>query len=336
MPSRAPRLRALCGALTATLVAAGLVAAPFFVPSPAFAQEKEKKVTRMVVKYLGHQDDGKHRYQGKPVMLLGVEPLEGGRPVELVVPNRDMNGDKFDPIPQVAETVRDLKRGEVIKIELDDTRPRPFVREAKRYKLKPGESEPNTYVFENTFRKEDGRSTYTAVVLSRYDEQITVAVPQKRDKDGDMVSDTSMLGLLQQLKTKEVVEAEIREGGRTPTLTRLERYSPPRDGKFVKMSEEEIEGQRVPAVELTGADGKPVKAIVDGRLIGKRWTADNRIVGAAKKLKPETDVVFRLRDEGGRQYLKSIEPAPKAEDAAAPAARAARDDDEKKPRRGEK
>ena len=330
MPSRAPRLRALCGALTATLVAA------FFVASAAMAQEKEKKITRMVVKYLGHQDDGKHRYQGKPVMLLGVEPLEGGRPVELVVPNRDMKGDKFDPIPQVAETVRDLKRGDVIKIELDDTKPRPFVREAKRYKLKPGETEPNTYVFENTFRKEDGRSTYTAVVLSRYDEQITVAVPQKRDKDGDMASDTAMLALLQQLKTKEVVEAEVREGGRMPTLARLERYSPPQNGKFVKLSEEEVEGAKAAAVEIQGADGKPVKAIVDGKVIGKRWTTDNRVLGAAKKLKPETEVVFRLRDEGGKQYLKSIEPAPKAEETAAPAARAARDDDEKKPRRNEK
>ena len=334
MPSRAPRLRALCGALTATLVAASPFFVASFAPSPASAQEK--KPTRMVVKYLGHQDDGKYRYQGKPVMLLGVEPLEGGRPVELIVPNRDRNGDKFDPIPQVADTVRGLKRGDVIKIELDDTKPRPFVREARPYKLKPGESEPNTYVFENTFRKEDGRSTYTAVVLSRYDEQMTVAVPQRRDKEGDMVSDTQMLGLLQQLKTKELVEAEIREGGRTPTLTRLERYSPPRNGKFVKVTEEEIEGQKAPAVELTGADGKPVTAIVDGRMTGKRWSADNRVLGAARKLKPDTDVVFRLRDEGGKQYLKAIEPAPKAEDTAAPAARAARDDDEKKPRRGEK
>jgi hypothetical protein len=174
------------------------------------------------------------------------------------------------------------------------------------------------------------------VVLSRYDEQLTVAVPQKRDKEGDMVSDGAMLGLLQQLKTKEVVEAEIREGGRIPTLARLERYSPPRTGKFVKLSEEEVEGQKAPAVELTGSDGKPLKAIVEGKLQGKRWTADARVLSAAKKMKPETDVVFRIRDDNGKQYLKSIEPAPKVEESAAGAGRGGRDEDEKKGRRGEK
>jgi hypothetical protein len=308
MPSRALWLRALIGAF----VLGGLL-------GPAMAQEKKR--TRMVVKYLGHQDDGKHRYQGKPVMLLGVEPLEGGRPVELVVPNKDMNGDKYDPIPQVAETVRDLKRGDIIKIELDDAKPRPYVREAKRYKLKPGESDPRTYVFENTFRKEEGRSTYTAVVLSRFDEPITVAVQQKRDKEGDMSSDVAILELLQKLKTDELVEAEIKEGGRTPVLTSLERYAPPQNGKFVKLAEQDVEGQKAPAVELE-REGKPVTALVAGKMQGKRWVADAKVLAAAKKLKPDAEVVFRARDDDGRLWLKEIEPAKAQADGAAPAPRA--------------
>jgi hypothetical protein len=327
MLSRALWMRAL----VLTLFGAFLLGGP---PRRAFAQEKR---TRMVVKYLGHQDDGKHRYQGKPVMLLGVEPLEGGRPIELVVANKDMKGDKYDPVPKVAETVRDLKRGDVIKIELDDTKPKPLVREATRYKLKPGETEPHTYVFENTFRKEEGRSSYTAVVLSRFDEQITVAVQQKRDKDGDMASDLAILELLQKLKTDEVVEAEIKETGRIPVLTSLQRYTPPQEGKFLKLTEQDVEGQKAPAVELE-RQGKPVTALVQGKMQGKRWVADAKVLGAVKRLKPDSAVVFRARDDG-KLWLKEIEPAKDATEASASAskdntARVGRDDDAKRNRRG--
>jgi hypothetical protein len=313
MPSQAIWLLALIGAF----LLGGVV-------QPASAQEKKK--TSMVVRYVAHLDDGKHRYQGKPVMLLQLEPLTGGRPVELVVPNRDMGArsDKFDPVPQVADVVRGLKKGDTIKIELDDSKPRPFVTYAKPYKLKPGEAEPNTYVFENTFRKEEGRSTYTAVVLSRFDEQTTFAVQQRRDKDGDMASDVTILNLLQKLKTGELVEAEIKEGGRTPVLTSLERYAPPQQAKFVKMAEQEVEGQKAPAVELQ-RDGKPVTALVEGKMQGKRWVADAKVLSAAKRLKPDAEVVFRARDDDGKLWLKEIEPAPKpAEERTESSARGGR------------
>jgi hypothetical protein len=312
MPSRA-----LCLALTGAFVLGGLL-------FPAYGQEKKK--TSMVVRYVGHQDDGKFKYQGKQVMLLAFEPLEGGRPVELVVPNRDMGarGNKFDPIPQVADVVRGLKKGDTFRIELDDTKPRPFVTYARPYKLKPGESDPNAYIFENTFRKEEGRSSYTAVVLSRFDEHTTVAVQQKRDKEGDMASDTAILDLLQKLKTGEVVEAQIQGGGRTPILTGLERYAPPQTGKFVKLSEQDVEGQKAPAVELE-RDGKPVTAVVAGKLQGKRWVADAKVLGAAKRLKPDAEVVFRARDDDGKLWLKEIEAAPKAaEERAESSARGGR------------
>lgn len=306
MPSPALWLRAL----TSAIVLCGLL-------QPALAQEKKK--TSMVVRYIGHTTEGQFKYQGKNIMLLAVEPLEGGRPVELIVPNRDMGArsdNKFDPIPQVADSLGGVKRGDTIKIEVEDHRPRPYVTYAKPYKLKPGEEDPRAYVFENTFRKEEGRSTYTAVVLSRFDEHKTVAVQQRRDKDGDMASDASILELLQSLKAGELVEAEIRDSRPVPVLTALERYATPQTGKFLKMTEQEVEGQKAPAVELE-RDGKPVTALVAGKLQGKRWVPDAKVLSAAKKLKPEAEVVFRVRDDGGKLWLKDITPAPKAAEETA-------------------
>jgi hypothetical protein len=328
MASRAPWLGQIVGTLAVITLAA-----------PVMAQEK--KYTQMVVRYVDRQDDGKVRHLGKPVMVFRVEPLEGKGLLELIVPNKgmeDMRNDKFDPIPQVAETVRDLKRGDVIKIELDHSKPKPYVRYAKRYKLKPGETDPKAYIFENTFRKGEGRSTYTAVVLSKYDEQATVAVNQKRDKEGDMVSDTAILEVLQSLKTGDLVEAEIRDVGRTPILTALERYAPPQKGKFLKPAESEVEGQKAPAVELE-REGKTITALLPGKLQGKRWTPDPKVHAEVRKLKPDTEVVFRARDEGGKVWLKDIEPAPAPKkekvDGSASAARGGRGDDEKRGRKAD-
>lgn len=313
MTSRAFCFPAMVGAV---VIAASL--------SSTLAQEKKKN--QMVVRYVAHQEDGRFRHMGKPVMLLAVEQLGGGRPVELIVPNRDMNkSDKIDPLPQVLDNVRSLKRGDVIKIELDDSKPRPYVVAARPYKLKEGESEPNAYVFENSFRKEDGRLTYTAVVLSRFDEHMTFAVQQLRDKDGDMASDAGILDLLQKLKTGDVVEAEIRSG-RIPILTGLERYAPEQKGKYLKLSEQDVNGQKAPSVELE-RDGKPVTAIVVGKVQGKRWVADARVLSAVKKLKPDAEVVFRAREDDGKLWLKEISPAPvkKAEaDSPSPRHRAPR------------
>lgn len=321
-------------ALLRTLLCALFVGA---LHGPVLAQQKEKKNTRMVVKYVGHQDDGKFRHMGKPVMLLGVEPLEGGRTIELVVPNRDMNRNEFDPLPRVAEVVRDSKRGDTLKIEIDDSKPKPYVREAERYKLKPGEQNPKSYVFESNYPAKEGRTSYTAVVLSRYDEPRTVAVAQKRDKDGNMVTDPEITSLLETLKTGEVVEAEIKEGGKNGILTGLERYAIPQNGKFVKLSEAEVEGQKAPAVELV-SDGKDVTALVPGKLQGKRWTSDAKVLSAVKKLKPDTEVVYRAREGDGKLWLKEIEPAPKEKESRAAREPAAKQEsgEERRGRRADK
>jgi hypothetical protein len=301
MPTRAPRPRAILAAVLASLTL-------FAAARPAAAQEKKK--IHAVVRYVAHQEDGRYRYQGKPLMVLAVESLDG-RQAELLVPNRDMSkNDRIDPLPRVLDTVRALKKGDPIRIELDDSKPRPFVVDVKPYKLKPGETDPKAYVFENSYRKEEGRSSYTAVVLSRFDEHTTYAVQQKRDKDGDMSSDPAIIELLPKLKTGDVVEAEIKPGP-TPLLTSLERYAMPQNGKFVKLTEQDVEGQKAPAVELE-REGKPVTAVVVGKLQGKRWVPDQRVLAAAKRLKPDAEVVFRARDDGGKLWLKEIEPAPKA------------------------
>ena len=278
--------------------------------------EKEKKPNKQVVKYVGHKE--KVQYQGKLVMVLAVEPLSGSsRPMELIVKNHDMNKREYDPVLNT-DNVNSLQKGEAVKIELDDSKPRPMVTYLKKYDLKPGESDPRAYRFMSTYRKGEGAQSYTAVVLDKFDQSTTVALPSKKAKEGS--SETSGAGaggndveaLLADLKPEELVEAEIREARPVPVLVNLERYAPPQTGKFVKLSEEEMaDGQKGSAVEIE-QDGKTVKALVPGKVVNKKWVSDAKVMGAARKLKAEAEVVYRARKDGDKVWLKEIEPAPKA------------------------
>jgi hypothetical protein len=82
------------------------------------------------------------------------------------------------------------------------------------------------------------------------------------------------------------------------------------------VTEQDVDGQKAPAVELE-RDGKSVTAVVAGKLQGKRWVPDPKVLAAAKKLKPDAEVVFRARDDDGKLWLKEIEPAPKAAEESA-------------------
>jgi hypothetical protein len=328
MQTRAVRPRAACLALIA-------VACSFLLSGarPAVAQQtyKEKQPTRTVVKYVAHKE--KVPYQGKQVLVLQVEPVEGGRPIELVVKNHDMNKRDYNPVVNT-DNVNALQRGEAIKIELDDTKPKPFVTYLKKYDLKPGEENPKTYLFEISMEKGEGRNAYTAVVLSKFDEMTTLAVPQKRGKDGQAEPDAEIMGLVSKLNRGDLVEVEQRDGRPVPTLVHIDRFSPPQTGKVLKVADEEIEGQKTPAVQIE-REGKTVTALVPGKLQSKKWVADGKLAAAVKKLKPEAEVVYRTREDEGKVWLKSIEPAPKVQEKKEKdTSAAAEDGDEKKPRRG--
>jgi hypothetical protein len=287
-----------------------LVAAP-----PALAQkkdynkdkDKEKEPNRQVVKFVAAKE--KVPYQGKQVLVIAVEPVAGGRATELVVKNHDMNKAEYNPVVNT-DNLNALHKGDAIKIELDDSKPKPFVTYLKKYDLKPGEENPKTYVFEITMEKGEGRQTYNAVVLSKFDQLTTCAVPQKKGKEGQPEPDPEIMSLVSKLNRGDLVEVEMREARPVPTLVHIDRFAPPRTGKFVKLGEEEVDGQKAPAVEIE-REGKTVKALVAGKQVNKKWVPDGKVLAAARKLKPEAEVVYRAREDGDKVWLKEIEPAPK-------------------------
>lgn len=273
---------------------------------PAAAQS-ERKPPSAVARVIASQTT---KYQGKDVVGLNLQPVTGGRPFQAYV-----EYDAKAPPGGMGRDAMNLKKGDIVKVELDNGRPLPAVKYLRAYSLRPGEEMPNNFVYENSFEKEDGNQKYLAVVLSKFDEMVTVAVPQKKEKEGGTVRDPEMVAFVDTLKKGDVVEAEVKTGGRVPVLSSLDLYKAPETGKFLKLAEEEVNGQKGMAVEVE-REGKPVKLLVSGKMQGTKWVNDPKVMAAARKLKADALVQFTVREEGERLWLKNIQAAPRVAPAS--------------------
>jgi hypothetical protein len=50
--------------------------------------------------------------------------------------------------------------------------------------------------------------------------------------------------------------------------------------------------------------GKPVTAVVTGKMQGKKWVADPKVVQMVKRLKPDQAIEARLVSEGDKTWLR--------------------------------
>ncbi len=270
-----------------------------------------------VMKFIGSR---KGAANGHPVMLLAFESATpGGRGGELVVPNTDPTKG-YDPLPGVLQVVNASKKGDLLKVEMSAEQGKPVIKSLAPFTPLPGEETPTGYVFVKSEKKE-AKPPQVTVVLSKFGEEITTSIPlikpEKTDpkqKTPDPAPDPKIVGVVDSLKAGDVVDAEVRRGS-VPTLVSIEPYKPPENGKFIKMTEADAEGQKVPAVELE-QDGKSLTLIVVGKLQGKKWAADSKVMGEARKLKSNSAVVYKTRQDGDKTCLKDIQPAPQAPDAA--------------------
>jgi len=76
------------------------------------------------------------------------------------------------------------------------------------------------------------------------------------------------------------------------------------------MTEQEFEGQKAPAVEIEAADGSKVTALVPGKVVNKRWVADQTVLREVRAIRPKTDIQFATHDEDGKTVLTLISKAP--------------------------
>jgi hypothetical protein len=291
-------LRQAPGALLACLAALALTAPRAAAAPPAAPAEQ-----MMIVQYVGNE---KGKEMGQNVMLVAVRPPGARSPVVLAVPNQDPKKPDYNPIQRVVDGLNALKPDDYfqafIRPSMNKTQ-KPSLIDVRPYTVKPGELEPNVYVFQIHAPQQEGGRTFMGVVLMKLGEQITAAVPTVKTESGNLVPDEKMIASFESFKKDQPVEVTFASTGKIPVIATIDPYAPPEAATFVKVTEADVDGHKAEAVELT-VGGKPVTAILTGRSLGKKWVSDPKLASSVKRLKPDQQIEARLVNAGDKTWLR--------------------------------
>jgi hypothetical protein len=289
---------------TLTVRTIGALTALVLACSFARAQENQREDV-VVARFRGAS---RGMISGKPHLLISIEPA-GGRAVQVPIPNNNEDRSEYDPNQKLVETVQDLKPGDLIEVSVDRQRPPhpTVVRRIRPYELKPGEDQPNGYIFKGSEEKTIGKSKKTLVTLGKLGQTIVAEVPDKKGTGGTIEPDPDMIAAMNQLKEGDSVWVEM--NGKMLAL--IEAYVEPITGKFTKYTESEVEGHKLRALEID-QDGKTLTLLVPGRANGKAWITDSNVTRQLSRVRPGTMVQYRAKEDGEKNWLRSIEPAPKS------------------------
>lgn len=168
---------------------------------------------------------------GRQHLVMQAE-IPGGRAVQVAVPNNDENRPNYNPKKDLADAIKALKPGDLIKVSLDPGRPMPLLRSVDPYDIKPGEDTPNGFVFKNTYDQGSGRSKTIVVELTKFGQPITLAIPTRKNEKGDVEPDPDILAAVNLMKEGDSVWAQF--SGKT--LIAIDLYKDPSTGKLLKLA----------------------------------------------------------------------------------------------------
>ncbi|HEY2589436.1 MAG TPA: hypothetical protein VGI81_27065 [Tepidisphaeraceae bacterium] len=218
-----------------------------------------------------------------------------------------------DPDPDIQTTVDKLQKGDVVKMKLAQWNGVQAIDYIKKIEVTPAEENPHGFLFEEFYNAPNTGAPIAR--LLKYGESYEFTFPMVKDEKGKMQPDTAMVDAVQKYKKDQPLYVTFLppSPGQPYVATTMFPYSDPQTGKVTKLSEQEVDGGKTPAVDIETSDGKAVTALVPGKVNSyKRFTPDSVLAREARMFKPGTEVVFMTRDDNGKSYLVEISRAPKA------------------------
>ena len=283
----------------------GIVALWMFVCAGAWAQEKQtdEGVLRFLSMNSGVTNGRRH-------MIVRAE-IPGGGAVQVAVPNQDENRPALDPRKELMDTLKSLKAGDLIKVKLEPAGQMRFIQTVEPYEMKPGEDTPNGYVFESSYDQTNGRNKFPVVELSKFGRRIVLTIATKKNEKGETEPDPDIVAAVNLLQPGDSVWAQ--SNGKA--LTAIDHYKDPTQGKLLKLGETEVDGHKIKSADVD-QDGKTVTLLVPGKTTGKNWVPDATVLRELQRIRPNTVVAYRVREDGDHLWLREIMPAPKPPPAA--------------------
>ncbi|HUT61984.1 MAG TPA: hypothetical protein VNA25_29450 [Phycisphaerae bacterium] len=274
---------------------------------PTFGQDANRTETK-VVRFGGTREG---RAWNRPVLMLVYGPVSAGRPAAAIIPNTNPRENRLNPSEVIMNVVKELKRGDLIEVTVAEFMGNSLLRSVRRYDLKPGENEPNVFVFEKMVQEKLGRQEYDGIVVSKYGSPQTVLIPIRKNKEGKPASDEQLLEAARQFKEGDSVELEVQAAGRTVMLKSIYRYEPPKRGTFVRIVQQKVNDEDCMGIEIQGEDGNQVVLIPNNQIGRGKPFPDRQLAGQARSLRPGKAFLYKTRQDDKGTWLRQIRPAPR-------------------------
>lgn len=290
------------------------------------------------------QAAARQRLGGNDIMVINGADALTGKPRQFGVANREPQDNKkygpmkYDPKPEVADTVNKLKPGEYLKVDIKGDKNSSILWADKVYNYTPveHEEEPNVYLWDGGYKDIVEKQDVYKIELVKMGKKFVCYAPMVPGTEkGTTNPDPTIVAVAEGLnKTKpkaektretmnagmEAVEAMLTPAGENYFVQSLDKYQSPRQGSFTKVADADVQGQKGQSVDIDEG-GKTVTALLPGKLTGKKWVTDPMLAAEAKKLKAGTAVVFKTREVEGKTYIRALAAAPK--EVGKPAAKTA-------------
>jgi hypothetical protein len=163
---------------------------------------------------------------------------------------------------------------------------------------------PKAYIFEGTSEQKVGQQMMTVAKFTRFNQTKEAAIPNRPVPGGKPAPDPVLIERLKNIKTGDVVEAELTAGPRGSfTLVDVDIFREPQVGEFVKLDTIKEGTRSVPAMVLNVLDEPQTIALPSGTAMRP---TDAAAVSLARRLKSGTYVRFTARDDNGRPTLRDL------------------------------
>lgn len=244
---------------------------------------------------------------GRDHLIVIVQPPSGGQSIRLVVPNQER--DRYSPKKEDADLVNGMQPGQFLQATTTKVDGVLTVDSIASWSPRPGEDTPHGYIY-MTSGASDKSPGDLQVSLMKYGEPVVALVGKEPGADGQAASDPVVVAELKLVQGGDVVWADLLPG-KTPIVAAIVPWSEAQHGKLMRVGPADVDGERGFAAEIA-TESKPVTAWIPLIWQNGRRVADPRLLAEARAIGNGTEVLFRVRDDGGKTWLLEIQRPPKA------------------------
>ena len=241
----------------------------------------------------------KYGYFGKlvPMITLTVVPAE--KPLSFVC----SDDDNATNMPSwLSSLLKSSKPGDIFEVNyaVKKKTKQAVMRDMKVYEMKPGENEPNVFLFDGV-KATNAKTGVAAIGVTKFQVKAEFQIPAARGSDGKMGPSEDLMKVAKTFKAGEPVEFQLVPG--KTTIKSMKKYEPPKWAKFVKLTKQTVDDKPLNAVEVD-AYGNSLTLVIARK--------DSALTGKFGSLKADALIIYKsTTDDKGTIWLNSVTVAPK-------------------------